>query len=368
MKLKQIIKNSPVAGIALLMYAVSCQGPDQYGFISDNIVSKVDTIFVERGIAQTSQAPFYDLSTRPYQFSIGEIRTGDNTVSTQMTEEKEVRLWKDAFIPRVDITEEAVMSKLQDTLVPPVLINPLTGVMQFTTATKYVEEADNFHIDLKFSNIAGERDLKDFVVVKLSSAGKPFEVNQTSTSLVYTLLGDAGKSKSAFTYYYDKSDEMLMIENGTADFVRISRISDEPDKGVKVYLQFIDKNGDPFPGSLIKLRPWGDDILPHYGDNSVNTVVSETGLEFNFPMVPWPAANYMWDVGLSYYITENFPMSQIDTVALFTDARNDLPVDERRPTDFNQYLGFYLSIRTGFRILTPGTWKIEYRFPFITRQ
>ncbi|MBN1185388.1 MAG: hypothetical protein JXB49_24095 [Bacteroidales bacterium] len=367
MKFVQIIKIKPITGIILLLCVMSCKEPEEYGFLSDNIVSKVDTIFIERGISTTSQAPFYDLSTRPYHFSIVEIRTEDNTVSTQMTEEKEVRLWTDAFIPREDTTEAQVMAKLVDTLVTPVIINPLTGIMQFTTATKYVDEADVFNIDLNVSNIAGEKELKDYVVVKLSSGGKPFEVNLNSTSIAYVLRGDEGKAKTAFSFYYDNTEKMTSIEEGTADFVRISKLSDEPTVGVKVYFQFIDKNGNPFQGDEILLRPWNGDILPHYGDNSVNTIVSETELEFNFPMVPWPAANYMWDVGLSYYISENFPMSQIDTTALFSDPRNSIIPEDRRPDDFNEYIGFYLSIRTGFRILTPGTWRIEYRFPFITK-
>ena len=346
---------------------ISCQGPEQFGFLSDNIVSKVDTIFVERGISKTSQAPFYDLSTRPYQFTFGEIRTEDGAVSTQMKEEKEVRLWIDAFVPREDTTEAQVMAKLQDTLLAPVIMNPLTGVMQFTTATKFVDEADIFNIDLNVSNIAGEKELKDFVVAKLSAVGKPFEVNLTSTSIAYVLVGDAGKAHTAFTFYYDKSDEMTTIENGTADFVKITKLSDEPDKGVKVYFQFIDKNGEPFHGDVITLRPWSGLILPHYGDNSIDTKVSESGLEFNFPMVPWPAANFMWDPGLSYYITPHLSMSQIDTTALFNDPRNDKAIADRRPSNFESYEGFYLSIRTGFRILTPGTWTIEYRFPFITK-
>ena len=367
MKSVQIIKIVPIASIILLC-TVSCQKPDEFGYLSNNIESKVDTIFVERGIASTSQAPFYDLSTRPYHFSFTEIRTGDNVVSTQMLEEKEVRLWNDAFIPREDTTEEQVMAKITDTLLAPVIMNSLTGVMQFTTATKYVDESDIFNIDLKVSNIAGERELKDYAVIKLSSQGKPFEVNLTSTSIAYVLVGDSSKTKTAFTYYYDRADKMATIENGTADFVKVTKISDEPDKGVKVYFQFIDKNGDPFPGDVIQPRPWNGDILPHYGDNSVETLVTETGLEFSFPMVPWPAVNYMWDAGLSYYLSERLPMSQIDTAALFSDTRNDVALADRRPTNFYEYQTFYLSIRTGFRILTPGTWRIEYRFPFITKE
>jgi len=363
------IKIKPVAGIGSLLFClISCQEPEQFGFLSDNISSKVDTIYVDRGISQTSQAPFYDLSTRPYHFSIGEIRNEDGAVSTQMTEEKEVRLWTDAFLPRIDTTEEAVMAKLQDTLIPPLLINPLTGVMQFTTATKYVDESDIFNIDLTVSNIAGEKELKDFVVVKLSSEGKLWEVNLTSTSVAYIMLGDEGKSHTAFTFYYDRDNLMKTIEAGTADFVKVSRISEEPDKGVKVFFRFIDKNGNPFPGDAIKLRPWENDVLPHYGDNSVNTVITDTGIEYNFPTVPWPAVNYMWDVGLSYYLSEQMPMSQLDTTALFSDSRNNIIPDERRPVNFVEYTGFYLSIRTGFRILTPGTWEIEYHFPFVTQQ
>ncbi len=369
MRFIKLIKIKPVAGIGLLLFCLmSCQEPEQFGFLSDNMSSKVDTIFVDRGISKTSQAPFYDLSTRPYHFAFGELRKEDGTASTQMTEEQDVRLWTDAFVPRVDMTEEAVMSKLQDTLLCPVIINPLTGVMQFTTATKYVDESDIFNIDLKVSNIAGEKVLKDYVVAKLSSEGKLWEVNLTATSVAYILLGDEGKSHTAFTFYYDRTNLMKTIEDGTADFVKVSRISEEPAKGVKVYFRFIDKNGDTFPGNAIKLRPWGDDILPHYGDNSINTVVTDTGIEYNFPMVPWPAVNYMWDAGLSYYISEQMPVSQIDTTALFSDSRNNLPIEDRRPSDFVDYTGFYLSIRTGFRILSPGTWEIEYHFPFITKQ
>lgn len=367
MKYVQIMKIKPITGILLLIWIVSCQEPEQFGFLSDNIVSKVDTIFIQRGISQVSQAPFYDLSTRPYNFSFGDITTEDGTISSQMTEEKDVRLWIDAFIPRVDTTEAQVMAKLQDTLLCPVIINPLTGIMQFTTATKYVDESNIFNIDLNVSNIAGEKYLDNYVVAKLSSEGKPFEVNLTSTSIAYVLRGNAGKAKTAFSFYYDKSDKMSSIEDGTADMVHITKLSDEPNVGVKVHFQFIDKNGNPFHGDKILLRPWNGDILPHYGDNSIETVVSDTGLEFNFPMVPWPAANYMWDPGLSYYISPTLPMAQIDTTALFSDTRNSIALKDRRPTDFESYEGFYLSIRTGFRILTPGTWKIEYRFPFITK-
>ena len=366
MKYIQITKLKPIASILILLWVVSCMEPDQFGFLSDKMVSKVDTIYVQRGISTVSQAPFYDLSSRPYNFSFGDITYGSNILSSQMTEEKDVRLWIDAFVPRVDTTEQQVMNKLLDTLLTPVILNPLTGVMQFTTATKYVDESDVYTIDLQVSNIAGERYLDDYVVTKLSSQGKEFEVNLTSTSIAYVLRGDEGKAKTSFVFYYDNSEKMTSIEEGTADMVKVTKISDEPTKGVKVYFQFIDKNGNPFNGNQILTRPWSGLILPHFGDNSVNTIVSDTGIEYNFPMVPWPAANYMWDPGLSYYISPTLPMAQIDTAALFSDPRNNYAPEDRRPTNFNSYEGFYLSIRTGFRILSPGTWRIEYRFPFIT--
>ena len=142
MKYIQITKLKPLTSILILLWMVSCMEPDQFGFLSDNMVSKVDTIYVQRGISTVSQAPFYDLSSRPYNFSFGDITYGDNILSSQMTEEKDVRLWIDAFVPRVDTTEQQVMNKLIDTLLTPVILNPLTGVMQFTTATKYVDESD----------------------------------------------------------------------------------------------------------------------------------------------------------------------------------------------------------------------------------
>ena len=368
MKYFKKIKLKPLAGIFLLLWLISCLEPEQYGYLSDNIVSKVDTIFVQRGISTISEEPFYDFSTRPYTFTFGDITTSSGEISSQMTEEKMLRLWTDAFVPREDTTEEQVMSKLLDTMLTPVIINPLTGVMQFTTATKYVDEDDAFTIDLNVSNIAGEKYLDDYVVAKLSSQGKEFEVNLTSTSIAYVLRGDEGKAKTAFVFYYDTSDEMASIEDGTAEFVKVTKESDEPTMGVKVFFQFKDKNGNPFNGNQILLRPWNGLILPHFGDNSINTVVTDTGIEYNFPMVPWPAQNYMWDPGLSYYISEIMPMSQIDTMALFSDPRNNYAPEDRRPTNFNSYDGFYLSIRTGFRILSSGTWRIEYNFPFITNE
>ena len=368
MKFLQIIKIKPITGIVLLLCVMSCKEPEEYGFLSDNIVSKVDTIFVERGISTTSQAPFYDLSTRPYHFSFGEIRTEDNTVSTQMTEEKEVRLWTDAFIPREDTTEAQVMAKLVDTLVTPVIMNPLTGVMQFTTATKFVDESDIFTIDLNVSNIAGEKELKDYVVVKLSAVGSPFKAT-TDAYIYYKLLGDEGKSHNAFFVTLDTYEDIDKIMTGTSDFFKVTKNSDEPTIGVKVYFQLIDKNGNPYNGNELLLREWNERWLPNFGDNSIYTVVTDTGIEFNFPMVPWPAASSEgWDPGICYYYTEQLPMSRIDTTALFSDPRNEAAPEDRRPPDFNEYIGFYFSLKTGIRIMAPGTYTIQFILPFTTNQ
>ncbi len=366
MKYIQIIKLKPLAGFLILLWMISCMEPEQFGFLSDNMVSKVDTIFVARGITQESQEPFYDLSSRPYNFSIGDITYGENTLSSQMVEEKEVRLWKEAFAPRVDTTEAQVMNKLIDTMLAPVIINPLNGVMQFTTATEYVDEADAFTIDLKVSNIAGERYLDDYVVAKLSAPENPVKVT-VDPYVYYILLGDNGKTHYGFNYILNTSEEKARVIDGTGDFYKVNKLSDEPTKGVKVYFRLVDKNGE-FIGGKLKLRLWGDIWLPHYGDNSINTIESDEGFEYNFPMVPWPAKNFLWDDGLCYYHTYPFTMSQLDTASMFTDATiGDIPVEDRRPTNFESYEGFYLSIKFGIRIFEPGTWEIAIQLPFVTK-
>ena len=367
MKSIQTIKL--ITSIVILLGATSCQKPTTFGFLSDNIASKVDTIFVDRGITTTSQPPFYDLSTRPYNFSFGQVRIADNTTeSTQIFEEKEVRLWKDAFVPREDTTEAQVMAKLQDTLMSPLIMNPLTGVMQFTTATKYVDEADIFNIDLNVSNIAGEKYLDNFAVVKMSAQGNPVKVT-VDPYVYYILKGDNGKTHNGFNFILNTSEEKARVIDGTGDYYRVNKLSDEPTVGIKVYLRLVDKNGD-YIGGKLKTRwyPAYDTFLPHYGDNSVNTIESDTGFEYNFPMVPWPAKNFMWDDGLCYYLTNDFTMAQLDTAAMFTDPTiGDIPVEDRRPTDFESYQGFYLSLKFGIRIMESGTWEIAVQLPFITK-
>ena len=369
MKYIQLNKLKPLAGILLLLWMVSCMEPEQYGFLSDKMVSKVDTIYVQRGVSTISQEPFYDLSSRPYTFSLGDITYADNILSTQMVEKKEVRLWTDAFEPRVDTTEAQVMSKLKDTLLAPVIINPLNGVMQFTTATEYVDEADVYTIDLNVSNIAGERYLDDYVVAKMTATGDPVEII-SDPYVYYILKGDNGKSHNGYKYELNTSEEKARVLDGTGDYYKVNKLSDEPATGVKVYLRLVDKNGD-YIGGKLKLRyyaPYGYD-LPHYGDNSINTVESDTGFEYNFPTVPWPVINYGFgDPGLCYYHTYDFTMAQLDTAAMFTDATIvDIPVADRRPTNFESYEGFYLSLRFGIRIMQSGTWEIDVQLPFITK-
>ncbi|QCX37517.1 DUF5007 domain-containing protein [Aureibaculum algae] len=337
--------------------------PPEVGYISDDIHALEDTIFVPRGVFKLAAAPAAEGSTYPLEWEITSITDASGTPTQALFEEHEITTWTSAYNPETDTTLELAQAKIEQTQEPSVLISSVSGEIAFTQATKFVD-GDIFKINVKVKNVNGERQLDDFVVVKLL----PFEAVEFPTEMRSRL--QLGKGGGAFDIGYTSvisngnDDEVPSVLDGTHPYITVLKTSNEPAVGVNVKMIIADSYGEALNPEEVVFYPSGSSYLQNYHDNSTETTTDATSTTFSLPAPPFPqyARNYSGSSSyLMYYLT---------TTNAFTVDKDAYEADNGAK-DWSDYIDPDTGeirnrayIRWGIKINDSGTWEIKMKIPY----
>ncbi len=349
--------------LLLATAVVACQAPE-IGYLSDNIHALEDTVFVPRGVFKTSAAPAIEGSTYPMHWEITEVLDADGNPTNALFDEKEILVWKEPFNPETDVTLELVEEKLELAKKPTLLINPISGELGFTQASKYVQNPDIFHINVNASNVKGSRQLDDFVVVKLD----PFQPVEFPTEMRARL--QLGKDNGGYDIGYTSvvknnfDDNVPSVLDGTHPYITVLKVNDEPSLGIKVKMIIADSYGNPLDPEKVVFYPSGASYLQNYHDNSVETVTTDISTDFSLPAPPFPqfARNYSGSSSyLMYYLTTNDAF-EVDKEKYEQDnGAKDWSIYTDPDTGEVRCRAY---IRWGIKINDSGTWEIKMKIPY----
>ncbi|QTE23711.1 DUF5007 domain-containing protein [Polaribacter cellanae] len=349
--------------ILLFIVAVASCTPPEVGYIDDNIHALQDTIFVPRGTFLLSAVPAVEGSTYPLEWEITGITDADGNPTDELFEKHTITTWKAAYNPETDTTLELAKAKIQQTEEPSILISPVSGEIAFTGATKFVKE-DIFKINVKVKNVKGERQLDNFVVVKLL----PFAAVEFPTEMRSRLqLGkDDGSYDIGYTSSIKNGDdpESKKVLDGTHPYISVIKTSDEPAIGINVKMTIADSYDTPLDTDKIIFYPTGSTFLQNYHDNSTETTTNATNTIFSLPAPPFPqyARTYSGNNSyLMYYLTKP---------TAFTVEKEAFEADNGAK-DWTKYIDANTGeirnrayIRWGIKINDSGTWEIKMKIPY----
>ena len=349
--------------VAIVVSIASCEQPE-VGYISDDIYALEDTIFVPRGIFMTSAAPNVEGSTYPMHWEITAIKDENGNPTDVLFEPKEILVWKEAFNPFTDTTLALAEEKLELGNKPSILINEVSGEMAFTQATRFIENTDNevFKVDVNVSNVRGERQLDDFVIIKLEQF-QPVEFPNEMIARINLVKQDGGlKALSSTSVKNGEDTRVPNVLDGTDPNFSIAKTSNEPEYGVKVKMIITDSNDNPFPPEKVTFYPYGASFLQNFHDNSTETTWDETGYIFSLPAPPFPQFDRNGWGDLMYYITTRDAFT-VDKEAYEADnGEHDWTQYKTNETTGNILCQAY--IRWAIKINDPGTWEIKMRIPY----
>lgn len=358
--MKNILYSLLIAAIAV----TSCT-PPEVGYISDNIHALQDTIFVPRGGFTLSAPPAVEGSTYPLHWELTGVTDPAGNANTELTDEHEILIWKQAFNGVTDTTLALAEAKLELADRPTLLISETSGELVFTQASRHVD-SDLFHINVKASNVKGERQLDDFVVVKLAPF-QPVEFPVEMRSRL-NLTKNSGGNDILYTSSIVNSfdDGVPSVLDGTHPYITVTKISDEPAFGIKAKMIITDSHGVPLNPEKVVGYPSGAAYLPNYHENSVETITDATSSTFSLPATPFPQYSNSYDQGdtnsyLMYYLSTADAFT-VDTAAW--EAENG-PKDWAPYTDPDTgNINNSAYIRWGIKINDSGTWELKMRIPY----
>lgn len=352
--------------LIFFLAAVTSCVPPEVGYISDNIHALEDTIFVPRGSFMTSAAPAAEGSTYPLKWEITSITDETGKETNLFFEEHEILIWKSAFNPKTDTTLALAEGKLELAKKPSILINEVSGEIAFTQATKHIKNTGNevFKVNVKVSNVRGERQLNDFVIIKLEKF-KPVEFPTEMRSRL-----QLGKGKGAYDIGYtsvimnDFDPGVRGVLDGTHPYITVLKKSEEPKLGIKVKMVIADHYGTPLHPDKVIFYPSGASYLQNYHENSTETSVDETGTFFSLPAPPFP------QYASTYSGTSSYLMYYLTTDDAFSVDKEAFEADNGKK-DWSKYIDPATGqircrayIRWGIKINDSGTWEIKMKIPY----
>lgn len=355
--------------IAIILIGVASCTPPEVGYISDDIHALEDTVFVPRGVFMTSAAPAAEGSTYPLEWEITGISDGNGNPTNALYDEYEILTWTAAFNPFTDTTLALAEEKLELSNEPSILINHVSGEMAFTQATKFVTDNDIYHIDVNVNNVRGDRQLNDFVIVKLDPF-KPVEFPvEMRSRLQLKRISDGGYDiayTSVITNDYD--DDVPSVLDGTHPYITITKISDEPLQGISAKMVITDSHDTPISPEEVVFYPSGSSFLQNFHDNSTETTTDATSTTFSLPAPPFP------QFGRTYTGTNTYLMYYLTTDNAFDVDVTQWEADQGAK-DWTPYadpvtgeIECRAYIRWGIKINDSGTWELRMRIPYTTKK
>ncbi|HEX2848333.1 MAG TPA: hypothetical protein VHN59_17450 [Chitinophagaceae bacterium] len=356
------MKNFLIIILALSVFTSCYKVSDEKGFISDNIYLKgADTIMVPLGGKGNTDVAWLDGSSMPATFSIENVRDANGNRSEQFFTLYPYKTWNKPYNNKTDTTIALINAKLTEQQLPAVSINPVNGMLQYLETTSNLKNAgDVYHVDVKVANSKGDRLVKDYAVLKLTSEKKPYTFYQAATAI---LLVNAG-GQTTFTLYDNIPEDALdrhqnIYSRNGKELVDIYKQSNEPTTGIKVIIKYLDAEGAVFASKDYATYATGTES---YFDYSVNRQNTPEGAVVEFPVTPFPARQDL----LSYLKGGTMDFTKLDTASLHTEVygQNKWPFLNPWPDDSWGASRWYIRLRSKVVFNESGTWVIAARFPY----
>lgn len=355
--------------LLLVIFLASCyKESDTVGYLSDDIYLKgSDTLYLPMGGKGETNYAWLDNSSIPCVFSIENIRDKSGNRSEQFFKEYMYRTWIKPYDFLTDKTEEAIMAKLEDRLLPCFLINPVNGQLQYLeTTSNLASEGDVYHVDVRVTNSSGSKVYPDYTILKLTSETRAFVLNEVINGISVVKNG----ANNFALYDIIKTDQPDFVErrdniyadNGK-EFARIHKISNEPEVGIKVIFKLIDSKGKIFNAADYATYSSG---TYSYIDQSINRQNTPDGMIIEFPTTPWPVnVDFM-----SYLKGPTFTdLNTIDLAKMGQDFRaGKLPSligpSDWPANDWSDASAWFVRIRSIITFYEGGTWEISCQIPY----
>jgi hypothetical protein len=278
----KMIRFALVCLLPAILGIYSCEKVEK-GFLSDSIYYIENPFTVQQGITTTSATLVADGSTNPLKVTLLSIRdkkTGAKIDSLFLT--PKMMSTYTGGITYEDSTLALLKAKLKDSMVAPFSINSIGGRLQFTQTTLYVDPG-SYTIDVKVSNIKGERTLQDACNIIVT----PIATIDTITYKSWTTADAAG------TFYTLPATLQMDVKH------------DAQGPG-KIIFQWKDKNGHFFNPAAGEV--YGRDQRPSFRhwDPYYQEVKTDTSIEYEYPQgVPefpvFAVSSVGFNDGICYY-------------------------------------------------------------------
>lgn len=370
--MRRFIKVSAILALAAGTLVSCFKEPASEGYLGEGIyLQGADTMYVAIGSKTSSSIAWLDNSTQPCRFEIYDVRDEKGEHAAQFFQTFPTRLWTQPYDYLTDKTVEAVLGKLQNQDLSPLMINSVNGQLRAmeSTADIGIKPGDVFHVDVKVSNSKGSKILKDYAILCFE-AGAAGSGDFVITDLVNGICIMNAQGENTFPYYdqinasspdFGTRCDNIYADNGVEKNIRVYKTSDKPDPGVHVTIRFIDKNGKLFdPAGYATYAG-----LVSYIDYSVNRQNTENGMEIEFPITPWPVNTslYQYMRGPVYLNFDN-----MDKANLKADNKaKRIPYNAEWPSDdYAGANGWYVRMRSMMTFYQHGSYVIELKVPYTT--
>lgn len=283
----------PTLLVLVLLIVGACEKPE-IGYLSDNIFYNNSIYYVERGKTTYSSPIVSNGSSSPLNVELLKVKDSvGNDVTAIFKEPQHIKVY-DQPVTYLDSTMQLLNSRFKDSVVQPFKISPIGGRMEFTPATTFLP-GGNYTIDLKVTNVKGEKTIEDAAkIVLTNSTGVPYQT-------VFKRVRDYSEGSTL-----NNTDD----QNITIDVEFISGTQEQ----TKCIYKFMDKNGVVFNPKTGEISRW----LPNWPcidnwDPYFKPVLTDTSIEHQMPGLvgfTFPYFNSLvvggqsWDQGgdaLSYF-------------------------------------------------------------------
>lgn len=348
--------------ISLVIFSGCYKATKEKGFLSDDIYLKgLDTIDLPLGAKGNTDVAWLDGSSMPATFSIENIRDANGNRSEQFFTTYKYRTWAKPYNNKTDTTLALINAKISEQDLPAVDINPVNGMIIYRETTNNLKNpGDVFYVDVKVTNSKGEKIFKDYAILKLTSKTQPFTFFRATVAII--LVNNSGAT--TFTLYdYIPEDALDRHQNiydrNGKELLDIYKMSDDPQEGIKVLIQYKDADGKIFDSKDYATYSSGTESYLDYAVNRQNT---PEGALLEFPMTPWPTKQDL----LSYLKGGTMDFSVLDTAALHKEVyiNNKYPFLNSWPDDSWGASKWFIRLRSKIVFNESGTWVISCKFPF----
>ncbi len=355
--------SAALAGLTLL--GAACTKYES-GFISPTMQYSVTTFKIIKGRLSSSNSLVSDGSTIPLNVKWTHIydSTGQ-VVDTLFKTLHPVGIWTSAYNPATDTTFEKIQAKRSSEDLPPININPKSGVIEANAGTYYLPSG-TYTMDLEVSNSAGTQQLKNAMKLVVTD-GKALETSpETGAYSLSRLIANTATGASNGVAF-NGNNNPFVIE-------KITRVSDTPNV---VIVRITDKHGtvfNPSKGEIAKRPNSGLNPTPPFLQNLQDYAPDtykalDTAMYLRFPLVPFPIASLGNGFNMYYRIPTKFV--HIDSTSTWAANVGGGYYEDKGDS---HYLGSFqddlydFAIRIPMRIQVPGSYLIDLKILNVTHR